>query len=84
MFKVFHPIKYVVSKMKNRLALLGILLVAGLLMAGMGIVLGAGNLLKFAEKRVSVEAVNDHLKIYEERKTKNGPKIHSFNHRLFF
>jgi hypothetical protein len=41
------------SKMKNRLALLSVLLVAGLLMAGVGSALGAGNLLKFAGKEVS-------------------------------
>ena len=56
------------GEMKNRLALLSILLVAGLLMAGIGTALGAGNLLKFAGKRVSVKAVNDQLKIYEDGK----------------
>jgi len=55
-----------VNKMKNRLALLSILLVAGLLMAGIGTVLGAGNLLKFAGKQVSAVAMNDQLKIYED------------------
>jgi len=68
MFKVFHLILSMVSKMKNRLALLSILLVAGLLMAGMGTVLGAGNLLKFVGKQVSAEATNNQLKIYEDGK----------------
>jgi len=54
--------------MKNRLALLSVLLVAGLLMAGTGTVLGAGNLLSFAGKQVSAVAVNDQLKIYEDGK----------------
>jgi len=54
--------------MKNRLALLSILLVAGLLMAGMGTVLGAGNLLKFAGKEISAVATNNQLKIYEDGK----------------
>jgi len=54
--------------MKNRLALLSILLVAGLLMAGIGTTLGAGNLLKFAGKQVSAVAMNDQLKIYEDGK----------------
>jgi len=57
-----------VSKMKNRLALLSILLVVGLLMAGIGTALGAGNLLKFAGKEVSAVAMNDQLKIYEDGK----------------
>ena len=56
------------GEMKNRLALLSILLVAGLLMAGMGTVLGAGNLLRFAGKQVSAVAMNDQLKIYEDGK----------------
>ena len=56
------------GEMKNRLALLSILLVAGLLMAGIGTALGAGNLLKFAGKQVSAVAVNDQLKIYEDGK----------------
>jgi len=54
--------------MKNRLALLSILLVAGLLMAGVGTALGAGNLVKFPEKEVSAVAMNDQLKIYEDGK----------------
>ena len=54
--------------MKNRLALLSTLLVAGLLMAGVGTALGAGNLLRFAGKEVSVVAMNDQLKIYEDGK----------------
>ena len=56
------------GEMKNRLALLSILLVAGLLMAGIGTAIGAGNLLKFAGKQVSAVAVNDQLKIYEDGK----------------
>jgi len=54
--------------MKNRLALLSILLVAGLLMAGVGTALGAGNLLKFAGKEVSAVATDNQLKIYEDGK----------------
>ena len=54
------------GEMKNRLALLGILLVAGLAMAGIATALGAGNLLKFAGKQVSAVAMNDQLKIYED------------------
>ena len=57
-----------VSKMKNRLALLSTLLVAGLLMAGVGTALGAGNLLKFAGKEVSAVATDNQLKIYEDGK----------------
>ena len=56
------------GEMKKRLALLGILLVAGLLMAGIGTAIGAGNLLKFAGKQVSAVAMNDQLKIYEDGK----------------
>jgi len=56
------------GEMKNRLALLSILLVAGLLMAGIGTALGAENLLKFAGKQVSAVAMNDQLKIYEDGK----------------
>jgi len=56
------------GEMKNRLALLSILLVAGLLMAGIGTAIGAGNLLKFAGKQVSAVAMNDQLKIYEDGK----------------
>ena len=56
------------GEMKNRLALLSILLVAGLLMAGIGTVLGAGSLLRFAGKQVSAVAMNDQLKVYEDGK----------------
>ena len=56
------------GEMKNKLALLSVLLVAGLLMAGIGTALGAGNLLKFAGKQVSAVAMNDQLKIYEDGK----------------
>jgi len=56
------------GKMKNRLALLSILLVAGLSMACIGTAPGAGNLLKFAGKQVSAVAMNDQLKIYEDGK----------------
>jgi len=56
------------GKMKNRLALLSILLVAGLAIAGMATVFGASNLLKFAEKEVKVVATGEQLKIYENGK----------------
>jgi len=56
------------GEMKNRLALLSILLVAGLAMAGIATALGAGNLLKFARKQLSVVVMNDQLKIYEDGK----------------
>ncbi|RLI33766.1 hypothetical protein DRO53_04900, partial [Candidatus Bathyarchaeota archaeon] len=57
------------GEMKSRLALLSILLVAGLLMAaGTGSALGAGNLLKFAGKEVRVEAIGEQLKIFEDGK----------------
>ena len=56
------------SEMKNRLTLFGILLVAGLTMAGIGTALGAGDLLKFAGKEVSAVAMNNQLKIYEDGK----------------
>jgi len=56
------------GEMKNRLALLGILLVTGLLMAGIGTAIGAGSLLKFAGKQVRAVAMNDQLKIYEDNK----------------
>ena len=54
--------------MKNRFALLSILLVAGLLMAGIGTALGAGSLIKFERKEISAIAINDQLKIYEDGK----------------
>ena len=57
-----------VSKMKNRFALLSVLLVAGLLMAGIGTALGAGSLIKFERKEISAIAINDQLKIYEDGK----------------
>lgn len=47
------------TEMKNRLALLSILLVAGLLMAGIGSALGVGNLLKFAGKQVSASVMTN-------------------------
>jgi hypothetical protein len=47
------------GKMKNRLALLSVLLVAGLLMAGIGIALGAGNLLKLSGKQVSASVMTN-------------------------
>ena len=56
------------SEMKNRLALLGFLLVMGLLMAFMGTALGAGSLLKFVGKQISAIATNNQLKIYEDGK----------------
>ena len=51
--------------MKNRLALLSILLVAGLAMAGIATAFGTGSLLKFAGKEVRVVATGEQLKIYE-------------------
>ncbi len=59
-----------VSKMKgeNKSALLGILLVAGVVMAGMATAFGAGDLLKFAGKEVKVVAMGEQLKIYENGK----------------
>jgi len=56
------------GEMRNRLALLSILLIAGLLMASIGTAIGAGNLLKFDGKQVSAVAMNDQLKIYEDGK----------------
>ncbi len=56
------------GEMKKRLALLSILLVAGLAMAGIATAFGAGNLLKFAGKEISAVAMNDQLKIYEDGK----------------
>jgi len=53
------------GKMKNRLALLSILLVAGLAMAGIATAFGTGSLLKFAGKEVRVVATGEQLKIYE-------------------
>jgi len=47
------------GEMKNRLALLSVLLVAGLLMAGIGTALGAGDLLKFAGKQVSASVITN-------------------------
>jgi len=47
------------GKMNNRLALLSVLFVAGLLMAGIGTALGAGNLLKFAGKQVSASVMTN-------------------------
>jgi len=56
------------GEMKKRLALLSILLVAGLAMASIATAFGAGNLLKFAGKEISAVAMNDQLKIYEDGK----------------
>ncbi len=56
------------GEMRKRLALLSILLVAGLAMAGIATAFGAGNLLKFAGKEISAVAMNDQLKIYENGK----------------
>ena len=57
------------GEMKGRLALLSILLVAGLLMAaGTGPALGASNPLKFAGKEVRVVAIGEQLKIFEDGK----------------
>ena len=46
-------------EMKNRLTLLSVLLVAGLLMVGIGTALGAGDLLKFAGKEVSASVMTN-------------------------
>ena len=56
------------GEMKKRLALLSILLVAGLAMAGIATAFGASNLLKFAGKEVRVVAMGEQLKIYENGK----------------
>ena len=40
------------TKMKKRIVLLSVLLVIGLLMAGIGTVLGAGEVLKFSGKEL--------------------------------
>lgn len=56
------------GEMRKRLALLSILLVAGLAMAGIATAFGAGNLVKFAGKEISAVAINDQLKIYENGK----------------
>jgi len=59
------------DEMKKRLALLGILLVAGFAMAGIATAFGAGNLVKgnlVKGKKVRIESVNDQLKIYENGK----------------
>ena len=65
---VFHPTLSMVSIIKNRLALLSILLVAGFAMASIATVFGAGNIVKFAGKEISAVAINDQLKIYEDGK----------------
>lgn len=52
------------GKMKNRLALLSILLVTGLLLGGIGTALGAGSLLKFGkEVSASVTTNKDGMQI---------------------
>ena len=56
------------SKMKNGLALLSILVVAGVVMAGIATVSGTSNLLKFAGKEVRIVAIGEQLKIYENGK----------------
>ncbi|MCK4555459.1 MAG: hypothetical protein KAT83_02535 [Candidatus Aenigmarchaeota archaeon] len=45
------------KEVKNRIGLLSILLIAGLLMAGIGTALGAGDILEFAEKQVSASVM---------------------------
>ena len=69
--KVFHPmsvwsyqkwllnksVKKMEKEVKNRIGLLSILLIAGLLMAGIGTALGAGDILEFAEKQVSASVM---------------------------
>ncbi|RLI99970.1 MAG: hypothetical protein DRP03_01900 [Candidatus Aenigmatarchaeota archaeon] len=54
--------------MKKRLALLSILLVAGLAIAGMATAFGVSNLLRFAGKEVRVVAMGEQLKICENGK----------------
>jgi len=56
------------GKMKDRLILLSILLVAGLAIAGIATAFGAGSLLKFAGKEVRVVAMGELLEIYENGK----------------
>ena len=56
------------GEMKNRLALLSILLVTGLVMAGIVTVSGASNSLKFAGKKVKLVAMGEQLKIYMDGK----------------
>ena len=65
------------DEMKNRLALLSILLIAGLVMAGIGTALGAGDILKFAGKRVSASVMTnedgmDEVTIREDGKVVKG------------
>ncbi|RLG21945.1 hypothetical protein DRN74_00860 [Candidatus Micrarchaeota archaeon] len=79
------------GEMRNRLALLSVLLVGGLLMAGIGTAMGAGGLLKFAGKQVSAVAMNDQLKIYEDGKLveeitlpKGEYSIETSGHKIVF
>ncbi len=71
-FKVFHTSFMWRAKMngemKNRLVLLSILLVTGLVTAGIVTVSGASNSLKFAGKEVRVVAMGEQLKIYMDGK----------------
>ena len=53
---------------RNRLALLGVLLVVGLLTASVATASGAGDLLKFTGKEVKAVAIGEQLKIYENGK----------------
>jgi len=71
-FKVFHTsliwrVK-MNGEMKNRLALLSILLVTGLVTSGIATVSGASSSLKFAGKEVRVVAIGEQLKIYMDGK----------------
>ena len=54
--------------MKNRIGLLSVLFVTGLLIAGMGTALGAGDVLKFAGKEIRAVAMGDEVALYEDGK----------------
>ena len=56
------------SKMKNRIGLLSILLVTGLLLVSIGTALGAGEALKFAGKEIRAVAMDDEVALYEDGK----------------
>ncbi len=56
------------ERMKNRLALLGILLVAGSLMAGAATALDTGKVFQGKTNVISAEVINGHLQISEDGK----------------
>ncbi|MCK4398292.1 MAG: hypothetical protein KAV25_04800 [Methanophagales archaeon] len=58
---------------KNRVALLGALLITGMVLAGMGTALGVGELFRGIGKTVSVVATGDQVTIYAE-----GKVVHNF------